>query len=155
MSWFEANKFCKNIGAKLVEINSEEENAAIVDEINKRKFQEKKMYFWIGLTDLRKEGVWKLESNGATANYQNWDESYKDNPEPNNHGGNEDCAHLRVGPCSRWRDGWADLQCGESSLYITTCDPNDKVSKPEVWFSMNPLCEFEKACNSDTSEGGQ
>ena len=92
MSWFEANKFCKNIGAKLVEINSEEENAAIVDEINKRKFQEKKMYFWIGLTDLRKEGVWKLESNGATANYQNWDESYKDNPEPNNHGGNEDCA---------------------------------------------------------------
>ena len=66
------------------------------------------MYFWIGLTDLRKEGVWKLESNGATANYQNWDESYKDNPEPNNHGGNEDCAHLRVGPCSRWRDGWAE-----------------------------------------------
>ena len=61
MSWFEANKFCKNIGAKLVEINSEEENAAIVDEINKRKFQENKMYFWIGLTDLRKEGVWKLE----------------------------------------------------------------------------------------------
>ena len=151
MSWFEASKFCKNMGAKLVEIESEEENAAIVEEIIKRRFQERKMYFWIGLTDLREEGVWKLESNGATANYQNWDESYKKNPEPNNHGDNEDCAHLRVGPCS----GWADLQCGESSLYITTCDPNDEVSKPEAWFSMNPLCEFEKACNSDTSEGGQ
>ena len=50
MSWFAANNYCKDLGAKLVEINSEEENAAIIEEI-KRGYKDKSMYFWIGFTD--------------------------------------------------------------------------------------------------------
>ena len=33
--------------------------------------------------------LWKQESSRATANYLNWDVSYKRAPEPSNHGGNE------------------------------------------------------------------
>ena len=49
MSWFDANEHCKNEGGKLVEIDSEEENTALVEKINRRGY--KNMNFWIGLTD--------------------------------------------------------------------------------------------------------
>ena len=51
MSWFAAKEHCKKEGGKLVEIDSEEENAALVDEINRRGYTDKKMHFWIGLTE--------------------------------------------------------------------------------------------------------
>ena len=51
MNWFSANKYCKKEGAKLVEIDSEEENTALVEEINRRGYKDKNMNFWIGLTD--------------------------------------------------------------------------------------------------------
>ena len=57
MSWYQAEKYCKKGGMKLVEINSEEENRSIVDEINTNGYKDRKMYFWMGMTDLRKEGT--------------------------------------------------------------------------------------------------
>ena len=51
MSWFDANEHCKNEGGKLVEIDSEEENTALVEEITRRGYKDKNMNFWIGLTD--------------------------------------------------------------------------------------------------------
>ncbi len=36
MTWFEAKDHCEREGGKLVEIDSEEENTALVDEINRR-----------------------------------------------------------------------------------------------------------------------
>ena len=57
MSWYQAEKYCKKAGMKLVEINSEEENRSIVDEINTNGYKDRKMYFWMGMTDLRKEGT--------------------------------------------------------------------------------------------------
>ena len=38
MTWFEAKEHCEGIGGKLVEIDSEEENTALVDEINRRGY---------------------------------------------------------------------------------------------------------------------
>ena len=51
MSWFLANEHCKKEGGKLVEIDSEEENTALIKEINRRRYKDKNMNFWIGLTD--------------------------------------------------------------------------------------------------------
>ena len=38
MTWFVAKKLCQRKGGKLVEIDSEEENMALVDEINRREY---------------------------------------------------------------------------------------------------------------------
>ena len=138
MSWFAANDYCKSVGAKLVEIDSEEENAAIVEEINRRGYKnDGLMFFWIGLTDADKEGTWKLVSNGSKAIYLNWDTLTW---EPNNYKDNENCAHIRAGGCSGWdHSGWADLDCSNSMVEIT-CN-----NVPQFQFSMNALCEFKTA----------
>ena len=140
MSWFAANNYCKSVGAKLVEINSEEENAAIVGEIERGGYKDRRMYFWLGLTDLDDERTWKLASNGEEADYLNWDTSYPQAPEPNNHGGNEHCAHMRTGPCTSWKDTWADLDCNTSLVTITCTDMG---SRP-VDYTKHALCEFGK-----------
>ena len=138
MSWFEADEHCKSRGAHLVEINSEEENAAIVEEIMNGRQEEKSSFFWIGLTDENKEGTWNLAS-GAETTYMNWDKSYVSNPEPNNYDGNEHCAHIRSGGCPEWdQSAWADIDCSITMVPVQ-CDLRSEV--PE--FSMKALCEFE------------
>ena len=156
MSWNEANKSCISVGARLVEITSKDENKAIVEEINRRGYPNRKMYFWMGLTDLSKEGTWKLQSSGQSAEYTNWDNSYKGKPEPDNHDGKEHCAHIRVGPKKNWKDTWADFICFERTLLIDCRYDCDRFNKT-VRFSMNALCEFDAhSCKSQTpvrSEG--
>ena len=64
MSWFAAKEHCEGKGGKLVEINSEEENIALVDEINRRGYADRNMHFWIGLTEMTEvEGEWRLVSS--------------------------------------------------------------------------------------------
>ena len=89
MSWFNASSHCVKEGGKLVEINSEEEHEALVKEIKKNRFTERNMNFWIGLSDLRKEGDWILASDNLKPSYLNWDEE-----EPNNGDDNEHCAKI-------------------------------------------------------------
>ena len=149
MSWFEAKRHCKSRGAHLVEINSEEENAAIVDEILNGG-EEKSSFFWIGLTDKSKEGTWKLASNGSKAIFLNWDRTYANRPEPNNYEGNEHCAFIRSGGCNGWdHSAWADYDCSKNMMKIR-CS-----FKTEVQFSMNALCEFEDAGLTGSSQGGE
>ena len=83
MSWFNARSYCVKEGGKLVELDSQEENEALVDEIKKNRFTERNMNFWIGLSDLRKEGDWRLASDASQPSYLNWD---SDEEEPNKEG---------------------------------------------------------------------
>ena len=48
MFWLEADEHCKGKGGKLVEIDSEKENTALVEEINRRGYPDKNMSFWMG-----------------------------------------------------------------------------------------------------------
>merc|ERR1712088_243712 len=50
----EAKKFCEEeqeVPARLVEIDSAEENNAIIAEIQRRDFVSRKIEFWLGITD--------------------------------------------------------------------------------------------------------
>ena len=134
MSWLNARSYCVKEGGKLVELDSQEENEALVDEIKKNRFTERNMNFWIGLSDLRKEGDWRLASDASQPSYLNWD---TDEEEPNNGGGdNEDCA--RIGFSYKW----SDLDCEIDRL--------SKSGYPEI--TLHALCEFEHS-TSTAKEG--
>ena len=109
------------MGARLVEINSEEENDQIVHEINRIGFRNK--HFWIGLTDLEEEGVWRFESNGSEPQYTNWHYNEPDNNT------DADCVRLKK-PTNQWK--WGDFPCNLSSY-------NDNQ------FTIHAICESDLA----------
>jgi len=101
----EAKKFCEEeqeVAARLVEIDSEEENRAIVAEIKRRNFL---LAFWLGITDRHSEGHWVLESTGKSVVFTNWSSG-----EPNN-AGDEDCAHINDG--NIYMKTWNDIRCNQ------------------------------------------
>ena len=64
--------------------------------------------WWFGYNDISSEGFWMWES-GSSSTYINWASG-----EPNDSGGNEDCAQL-----NRFTDGtWNDEPCSSSFYYI-------------------------------------
>ena len=82
MTQSEAKKFCEEeqeVPAHLVEIDSLEENRAIIAEIQRRNFFSQKIEFWLGITDRHSEGHWVLESTGESVVYTDWNSG-----EPNN-----------------------------------------------------------------------
>ena len=143
MNWFDAYDHCKSQGGKLVEIDSEEENTALVEEIKRKGYTERKINFWIGLTDLGSEGDWRLASSGLKPSYENWHEG-----EPNNANGDEDCAWIRIGNYSDWNDTWSDINCKLSSFTLTTHK-----------YNMHALCELSHSTDQPSTgnpmaEGG-
>jgi len=99
----EAKKFCEDeqqVPARLVEIESAEENRAIIAEIKRHNFVSRKIEFWIGITDRHSEGRWVLESTGKSVVFTDWHSG-----EPNNANSGEDCAYIN----SHYK--WNDVPC--------------------------------------------
>ena len=97
-----------------------------MDEMNRRHYKDKKMSFWVGLTDLGSEGDWRLASNGLKPLYENWHHG-----QPNNFGGNEDCAMI-------WVLKFTGVNCTNSTNEHT---------------SMHALCEFGPPKERSSTEG--
>jgi len=110
MTQSEAKKFCEEeqqVTARLVEIDSAEENRAIIAEMKRRNSQ--KIHFWLGITDRHSEGHWVLESTGKSVVFTNWNSG-----QPDNWHSNENCAHIRWSCCSgMWNDKWNDRECSD------------------------------------------
>ena len=121
MSWFEANETCRNMGAGLVEINTEEENDQIVHEINRIGYEDR--HFWTGLTDLEEEGIFRFESDGSEPVYFNWYEKEPDNI------GEADCVRLKSFGNSPLQWKWADFPCTNNKY-----DP----------FTLHAICESDR-----------
>merc|ERR1711953_1055368 len=69
MTQSEAKKFCEEeqeVPARLVEIDSAEENRAIVAEMQRQNSFSRKINFWLGINDRHSEGHWVLESTGKS-----------------------------------------------------------------------------------------
>lgn len=118
MNWFAADTLCRKLGGQLVEIDTPEENKAVLAEIRKRGFPRQRKQFWMGLTDRTSEGRWVLESNGEGPRFTNWDRR-----QPSNGWlwiWNEDCAYIKT------NEKWNDYSC----------------TKKKMWgWTINALCE--------------
>merc|ERR1712020_720654 len=101
MTQSEAKKFCEEeqgVPAHLVEIDSAEENRAIIAEMQRQNSYLRKTNFWLGINDRHSEGHWVLESTGKSVVFANWRSG-----EPNN-AGSEDCAHIDDRDIFKWND---------------------------------------------------
>ncbi|XP_016139681.1 CD209 antigen-like protein E [Sinocyclocheilus grahami] len=106
-SWSDSRQYCRDRGADLVIINTEEKQRHISSFIKER--------VWIGLSDTEIEGIMKWVDN-SPLNQGFWRKS-----EPNNYGGNEDCIELNF---KREETGWSplnswnDVPCSEKKKGI-------------------------------------
>ncbi|XP_067260909.1 CD209 antigen-like protein 2 [Chanodichthys erythropterus] len=98
MSWSDSRKYCRDRGADLVIINSEEKQRHITSFL--------KESVWIGLSDTENEGNMKWVDN-SPLKYGFWIEG-----EPNNYrGGDEDCIELN--PTKHTLNNWNDVRCSQ------------------------------------------
>merc|ERR1719356_1543616 len=109
-TWYNARRECKQSGGYLVEIDSRDEQDAIMAEIEDRGWDGHSHYgFWIGLTDIFHDGTWVWDNLGKPLDYSNWASG-----EPNNYNGAQHCVAMKV-----WGavdDGendfrWDDISC--------------------------------------------
>ncbi|KAL6455525.1 hypothetical protein MHYP_G00360650 [Metynnis hypsauchen] len=105
-SWSENRQDCRVRGADLVIINSREEQEFISKEFGSTEA-------WIGLTDSQSEDVWKwVDDSALTTKF--WFKG-----EPNDYGGNEDCAVTGYkGAGSERVSIWADFPCNHPVVGI-------------------------------------
>ncbi|XP_051746478.1 CD209 antigen-like [Ctenopharyngodon idella] len=97
-SWSESRQYCRNIGADLIIINSEEKQRFINSIIKERA--------WIGLNDIQQEGTMKWVNDSPLK------QGFWFTGEPNDVGGNEDCIeHI---PYPQYpTQTWNDLPCSD------------------------------------------
>ncbi|XP_073763491.1 P-selectin-like [Danio rerio] len=99
MSWSESRQFCRNHGADLVIIKSEEKQRFISSFVKER--------VWIGLSDIQTEGTMKWVDNSILNNQGFWLKG-----EPNDQDGIEDCIELiSTEPAL---NNWNDLPCSKN-----------------------------------------
>jgi len=96
-SWYNAKEYCASNGGNLATARNEAENDKIFE-------LREGVDAWIGYTDLgaySEEGVWVWQEDKSTADFINWATD-----EPDDAGGNEDCALLLSDKT------WSDADCG-------------------------------------------
>merc|ERR1719175_279821 len=104
-TWYQSRSECKQSGGYLVEVDSQEEQDAILREIASRGWEDGLTHFgfWIGLTDIFHDGTWVWDNLGKPLGYSNWAPG-----EPNNWRGIQHCAAIKL----RWEHGkWDDVGC--------------------------------------------
>ncbi|XP_038064737.1 asialoglycoprotein receptor 1-like [Patiria miniata] len=111
MTWFAAETACKNHGALIVVPESPEENSFL---------RGLEIYgIWMGCSDTEKEGQWVcLEGCG----FMDWA-----GQNPDNWGGNQDCATM-VG---EWQNQWDDRHCDSSYSVVCKKPVDDTKSEPQ------------------------
>uniref|UniRef100_A0A8C1FAV8 C-type lectin domain-containing protein n=1 Tax=Cyprinus carpio carpio TaxID=630221 RepID=A0A8C1FAV8_CYPCA len=93
-SWSDSRQYCRDRGADLVIINTEEKQVSLCECLER---------VWIGLSDRENEGNMKWVDNSTLK------QGFWLNGEPNNQGGNEDCIELM--PSNPVLNNWNDLPC--------------------------------------------
>uniref|UniRef100_A0A9J7XB82 Si:ch73-343l4.8 n=1 Tax=Cyprinus carpio carpio TaxID=630221 RepID=A0A9J7XB82_CYPCA len=110
-SWSDSRQYCRDRGADLVIINTEEKQVSLCECLLMNEISER---VWIGLSDTENEGIMKWVDN-STLKQGFWLKG-----EPNNTN-NEDCIELNY---NRGKPGWSplnswnDVACSEKKKGI-------------------------------------
>ncbi|KAL1773190.1 CD209 antigen C [Sigmodon hispidus] len=100
-NWHKSVAACREVGAQLVVIKSHDEQSFL------QKTSKEKGYTWMGLSDLKHEGMWHwLDGSHLLFSFM----KYWNKGEPNNQW-EEDCAEFRD-------DGWNDVPCTVDKYWI-------------------------------------
>jgi len=125
LSWIEAQEECEEIDGYLVEVLSEKEQEFLKTELNYLQTFLGSHNYWIGATDLGKEGEWFWMTSRKPVTYTSWAGN-----SPNTQNGNsDDCILL---DCSNENLDclWRDDSCHENKLdpYSTSfiCQKNNQ-----------------------------
>ncbi|KAL3836968.1 hypothetical protein ACJMK2_022370, partial [Sinanodonta woodiana] len=95
LSWFDANNYCRNLGAELVSLHSrQEENFAFTYFMFGFSYTGS---YWIGFNDFDQEHGHRW-SDGSLVDYTNWNRG-----EPNDATGDDDCVEYNVN-MRNWND---------------------------------------------------
>ncbi|XP_051262128.1 C-type lectin domain family 4 member E isoform X1 [Dicentrarchus labrax] len=112
LDWLKSRDSCADMGSHLTILHTMEQHDALEKEV--RKIGGFDYHFWIGLSDLEKEGDWRWVDN-TTLQHEYWDQL---SSEPDNHlsGGvyGEDCATL-----NSHSKTWFDVPCDH--IYKRIC----------------------------------
>ncbi|KAM6968315.1 C-type lectin domain family 4 member E-like [Aplochiton taeniatus] len=110
--WLGSRDSCTEMGSHLTILHTHEQHDALGKEA--RRIGGMEYHFWIGLSDMEKEGDWRWVDNTTLKNkyWNQW------SPEPNNHqsggGHGEDCATL-----DSHSKSWFDVPC--EHIYKRIC----------------------------------
>ncbi len=109
-SWDAAKAACEGMGRHLVTITSDDEAALVWDNMSGITTQGR----WIGFNDRAVEGTWVWVTNEPSGGYLPlWDSG-----EPNDAGGNEDCAEFLYGD-----PAWNDNSCSRALYFWCEAEP--------------------------------
>uniref|UniRef100_A0A3P8XGM9 C-type lectin domain-containing protein n=2 Tax=Esox lucius TaxID=8010 RepID=A0A3P8XGM9_ESOLU len=117
LTWEQSQYACIREGGHLVIIESQQEQEFI-----RKKVGNTGSNYWIGMTDMKVEGVWVwMDNTTLNDNIKYWDLNiplnYSVFPEPNDVPPGEDCAQMGLGCSDRIRC-WFDIACDKPSKRI-------------------------------------
>uniref|UniRef100_A0A9J7ZEZ0 C-type lectin domain-containing protein n=1 Tax=Cyprinus carpio carpio TaxID=630221 RepID=A0A9J7ZEZ0_CYPCA len=111
-SWSDSRQYCRDRGADLVIINTEEKQVSLCECLFISSLVSERV--WIGLSDRENEGNMKWVDNSTLK------QGFWLNGEPNNQGGNEDCIELM--PSNPVLNNWNDLPCSVERKWFWICE---------------------------------
>ncbi|XP_034146728.1 C-type lectin domain family 4 member E-like [Esox lucius] len=119
LTWEQSEYACIHDGGHLVIIESHQEQDFIRMKVGKTEVPNS---YWIGMTDMKKEGAWVwMDNTPLNDNMKYWDQNNgttnSGRPEPNDWNSNEDCAQMG-GRCSVQISCWFDYGCDIPSKRI-------------------------------------
>ncbi|XP_028973037.2 uncharacterized protein LOC105006821 isoform X2 [Esox lucius] len=125
LTWEQSQYACIRDGGHLVIIESQQEQDFIRMKVGNTEVTNS---YWIGMTDIKVEGVWVWMDNTPLNNsIKYWDQNngtgVSDFPEPNDWESNEDCAQMGQ-RCSGQISCWIDTPCNVPSKRICESHSN-------------------------------
>ncbi|XP_001848481.2 pulmonary surfactant-associated protein D [Culex quinquefasciatus] len=107
VDFFQAWQYCASLGLRMATVNSVEDDAELAVALI-RADRKAKGPWWIGGTDLGKEGNFVWITNGKPLGHKTGFTNYAPG-EPNNYGGNENCIEVGFFGGTTWNDRGCDV----------------------------------------------